>query len=134
MIFYGERFELHFGQFVNKNGNYLYKKHNNNMLNNSFIENFANNKIYEKYYKAILDEADIFYDLFITQIIVIENRKQLACCAIGLFISIYIINLMGELSSKNPNNDKLLEMINNNKEKIFKLFNITKDTMENLIF
>ena len=126
MIFYGERFELHFGQFVNKNGNYLYKKHKIDMLNYSFIDNFANNKIYEKYYKAILDEADIFYDLFVTQIIVIENRKQLACCAIGLFISIYIINLMSELSSKNPNNDKLLEMINNNKEKIFKLFNITK--------
>ena len=127
IVFFGEKFDLHFGQFVNKN--YKIQKNNNeyeNEMNKSHIDFLENNIVYKKYYKSTLDEAEIFYDLFVTQIIVSENRKQLACCAIGLFVSIYIINLLSELSSKNPNKKQIIENINKNKEKLFELFKITK--------
>ena len=72
-----------------------------------------------------MDEAEIFYDLFVTQIIVSDNRKQLACCAIGLFVSIYIINLLSELSSRSTNKKTIIENVNENKEKLFELFKLT---------
>ena len=122
MIFYGENFNLHFGQFVNKNINNFY----NDISSVSYIENKDKNKNYDKFYKATLDECQIFYDLFITQIIVSENRMQLAACAIGLYISIYIINLLSELSTKNPHNNKLLKIIKKNKVKLYRLFIKTK--------
>ena len=121
MIFYGEKFNLHFGQFVNKNKN-DFKIDNSNID----INDIDKNKYYEKFYKATLDECQIFYDLFITQIISIENRKQLAACAIGLYVSIYIINLLSELSSRNPYNNKLIKIINRYKEKLYQLFIETK--------
>ena len=48
MIFFGEKFELHFGQFINKNNNYLLDNKNDNetiFLSNDHIENkkYANN-------------------------------------------------------------------------------------------
>ena len=125
-IFYGEKFELHFGQFVNKN----IPKIGINELNESFskseISYISQNKNYVKYYKATLDEAEIFYDLFITQIIPIENRAELACCAIALYVLIYIINLMSELDGKNPHNEKLKEIIIKNQIKLYQLLIKTK--------
>ena len=124
LIFFGEDFNLHFGQFINKNFNKIYIR-NDLDINASHIDYTKNIHTYEKYYRAILDEAEIFYDLFITQIIVIENKKQLAACAIGLFVSIYIINLLSEISSNNPYKDKIIQNININKKKLFKIFEIT---------
>ena len=49
----------------------------------------------------------------------------MACCAIGLFASIYIIYLLSELSSGNPYKKAILEIINKNKEKLWKLFELT---------
>ena len=49
----------------------------------------------------------------------------MACCAIGLFVSIYIIYLLSELSSGNPKKNAILEIINKNKEKLWKLFKLT---------
>ena len=122
VIFYGEKFGLHFGQFVSKN---IYDLNNNDdsSLDGDIIDQ---NNIYEKYYKVILDETEIFHGLLITQIIPIENKEQLAACAIGLYVSIYLINLLSELSTKNPYKNKLLEIIKRNKVKLLKLFNITK--------
>jgi len=127
IIYFGENFNLHFGQFINNN----YKLLSNNNGNDKDYLNFSNidfikkDEVYEKYYKLTLDEAEIFYELFITQIIISENRKELASCAIGLFISIYIINLLSELSSKKQNNNEILEIINRNNDKLYKLFEIT---------
>ena len=42
MIFFGAKFELHFGQFINKNNNYLLDNKNDNetiFLSNDHIEN-----------------------------------------------------------------------------------------------
>ena len=127
VIFFGENFNLHFGQFINKNLKILFNQNDNingnlDRPNKESLKNIAN---YEKYYKSTLDEAEIFYDLFITQIIMSENRKQLASCAIGLFVSIYIINLLSEINEDNNNNDKILEIIYKNSVKLYELFNKT---------
>ena len=105
-----------------KNKNDIHKSDN---LNFSHIDYLQNNESYEKYYKSTLDEAEIFYDLFITQIIVSENRMQLASCAIGLFISIYIIYLLSQISNSDPNNKKILDIIYKYQEKLFELFKKT---------
>ena len=127
IIYFGENLVLHFGQFINNNYK-LITNNDDNIENSLFLShiNFEHNdELYEKYYKLTLDEEEIFYDLFITQIIISENKKQLASCAIGLFISIYIINLLTEVNSQNQNNG-LLTIINDNKKKLYKLFEITK--------
>ena len=63
MIFFGENFELHFGQFVNKKNNYLLdNKNDDEKIFLSNIDNIENKKMYEKYFKITLDEAEIFYD------------------------------------------------------------------------
>ena len=125
IVFFGEKFHLHFGQFVNKNYKMHKNNNDNNKINISHLDFLKNNEKYEKYYKSTLDEAEIFYDLFVTQIIVSDNRIQLACCAISLFVSIYIIYLLSELSSGNPKKNAILEIINKNKEKLWKLFKLT---------
>ena len=108
LIFFGEKFELHFGQFIPKN---IKIKKINYQLKKSECEYIEENKNYEQYYKAALGEAEIFYDLFITQIIPIENREELAACAIVLYVEIYIINLLSELNSDNPHNEKIRDII-----------------------
>ena len=120
MIFFGENLNLHFGQFVDKKIDYSNKKCHGNELDLVYKEK------YEKYYKSILDEAEIFYDLYITQIIPIENKEELAALAIGLYVSIYIINLLGELEPQNEYNDILFLIIKKKKEKLYKLFEKTK--------
>ena len=65
-VFFGEKFNLYFGQFVNKNTSHFYN--DNSYI--SYKDIIAENKKYEKYYKYILDECELFYDLFITQIII----------------------------------------------------------------
>ena len=123
LIFYGEKFELHFGQFINKN---IPKLDLNESIQKSELEYISQNKNYEQYYKATLDEAEIFYDLFITQIIPVESKEELAACAIALYILIYIINLMSELNIKNPHNEKLKEIILKKQVKLYKLLIKTK--------
>ena len=124
IIFFGEDFNLHFGQFINKNYNKIYIR-NDFDINSTQIDYILNSQIYEKYYRAIIDEAEIFHDLFITQIIDIEDKKQLTACTIGLFVSIYLINLLSELSSKNTYKEVILQIINKNIKKLFRLFEIT---------
>ena len=125
-IFYGEKFELHFGQFVQKNFPKFKFNELDESLRKSEIDYISQNQNYEKYYKATLDEAEIFYDLFITQIIPIKNREELACCAIALYVLIYVINLMSELDSRNPHNEKLKEIIVKKQIKLYQLFIKTK--------
>jgi uncharacterized protein YggT (Ycf19 family) len=129
MVFFDENFNLHFGQFVHKNMKIIYNNkndiHKSDNINYSRLDFLENNETYEKYYKSTLDEAEIFYDLFITQIIVSENRMQLASCAIGLFISIYIIYLLSQISNSDPNNKKILDIIYKYQEKLFELFKKT---------
>ena len=126
IIFFGENFELHFSQFVKKSiNNYNYLSYSD-YKDESKLSHKKFFDINEKYYKAILNEVEIFYDLYITQIIPIENREELAALAIGLYISIYIINLLSELNQDNKYNDNLLEIINKKKVKLFKLFEKTK--------
>ena len=120
MIFFGENLNLHFGQFVDKKIDYSNKKCHGNELDLVYKEK------YEKYYKSILDEAEIFYDLYITQIIPIENKEELAALAIGLYVSIYIINLLGEIEPQNEYNNILFLIIKKKKEKLYKLFEKTK--------
>ena len=123
MIFFGENFELHFGQFINKNFPQLNIYQSFQSSEYAYI---SQNKNYEQYYKATLDEAEIFYDLFITQIIPIENKEELAAGAIALYVLIYIINLMSELNSKNPHNKEIKEIINKKEIKLYKLLIKTK--------
>ncbi len=126
IIFFGEKFELHFGQFINKNIPILELNYQFQKPDTSAIDYIDNNKNYEQYYKATLDEAEIFYDLFITQIIPIENKEELAACAIALYVLIYVINLLSELNSKNPHNKKIIEIVNKKLIKVYRLFNKTK--------
>ena len=123
MIFYGEKFELHFGQFINK---FIPKIEPLDQYQKSEFDYISQNKNYEQYYKATLDEAEIFYDLFITQIIPIENKKELAACAIALYVLIYIINLMSELNNNNPHNQTLKEIIKKKTVKLYQLLVKTK--------
>ena len=123
MIFYGENLELHFGQFVKRN---IPNMEINYHFQNSECEYIAQNKNYEQYYKSTLDEAEIFYDLFITQIIPLENREELAACAIALYILIYLINLSSELNSKNPHNETIKNIISYNQIKLYQLLVKTK--------
>ena len=125
MIFYGEKFELHFGQFFFKNikSSEINLKY---LLQKSEINYINENKNYEQYYKAALGEAEIFYDLFITQIIPIETKEELAACAIILYVEIYIINLMSELNSNNPHNEKIREIIIKQQAQLYQLLVKTK--------
>jgi hypothetical protein len=123
IIFFGEKFELHFGQFVYKN---LSKKEINYDFQKSEYEYLSKNKNYEKYYKATLDEAKIFYDLFFRQIIPYESKEELAACAIALYVLIYIINLLSELDSNNPYNEKIKQIIINYQDKLYQLLLKTK--------
>ena len=123
MIFFGEKFELHFGQFVDKTKK---KKEIDYNLKNSEFEYISKNKNYEQYYKATLNEAEIFYDLFITQIIPIENKEELAAFAIGLYVSIYIINLMSLLNSDNNHNEKIKNILIKKQVKLYQLLVKTK--------
>ena len=124
LIFYGEKFELHFGQFFLKN----LKKTEiiNYQLQKSEINYINENENYEQYYKAALGEAEIFYDLFITQIIPIDTKEELAACAIVLYVEIYIINLMSELNSNNPHNEKIREIILKQQAQLYQLLVKTK--------
>ena len=123
MIFFGEKFELHFGQFVNKT---KMKKEIDYNLKNSECEYISKNKNYEQYYKATLNEIEIFYDLFITQIIPVENKEELAAFAIGLYVSSYIINLMSLLKSDNNHNEKIKNILLKKQVKLYQLFVRTK--------
>ena len=123
MIFFGEKFELHFGQFVNKTKE---KKEIDYQLKSSEFEYISANKNYEQYYKATLNEAEIFYDLFITQIIPIENKKEMAAFAIGLYVSLYIINLMSLLNNNNNLNEKIKNICIKKQVKLYQLLIKTK--------
>jgi len=120
MMFFGENLNLHFRQFVDKNIDISNNRNHGNKLDLTYNEKF------NKYYNSILNEAEIFNDLYITQIIPIENREELAALAIGLYISIYIINLLSELEPQNEYNAQLLQIIAKKKEKLYKLFEKTK--------
>jgi len=126
LIFYGEKFELHFGQFFLKNLKKTELISFQSQLQSSEINYINENKDYEQYYKAVLGEAEIFYDLFITQIIPMETREETAACAIVLYMEIYIINLMSELNSNNPHNEKIREIILKQQAQLYQLLIKTK--------
>ena len=85
-----------------------------------------NNNI--KYYNLIVYEAKMFNKIFYT--INTVNRKELAACAIGLYISLYILNLLGERNKegdeKKDKDCNLIENIETLFGKLFTLFTKTK--------
>ena len=116
-IYFGENFNLFFDSFIC----YKDKKSKKNNEVNLGDSDTLKNKNFKIYYKLILDEAEIFHDLFITQSLIINSREELAACAVGLYISIYIINLISEKQS--PQKQILIESF---LKKLYKLFEITK--------
>ena len=86
-----------------------------------------NNKSNLIYYYLILYEANTFKKLFYT--INTKNKQELSACYIGLYISLYILNLLTLLkpeSKKDKNNDLVISNINTLFEKLFTLFTKTK--------
>ena len=116
-IYFGEDFNLFFDQFIY----YKYKISKKNNNENLRASTLLKNTNFINYYKLILDEAEIFHDLFITQSLIIDSRKALAACAVGLYISIYLINLLSE-----EHHTKKNILIESNLKKLYKLFEKTK--------
>ena len=118
VIFYNENFRLDFEKLNEKKDDFNL---NNNQLSfnlNDIISN--NNKENIKFYYFILYEAEIFKKLF--DKINTDNRKEYAACYIGLFVSLYILNL---LTKQTEDNNILEENISTLFDKLFELFTKT---------
>ena len=85
-----------------------------------------NNKENLMFYYLILNEAQIFRKLFYT--INTKNKEELSACYIGLYLSLYILNLLSLLTkeSKDDINNVIIININTLFEKLFTLFTKTK--------
>jgi len=118
VIFYNENFRLNFEK-LNKEIDNL--NLNNNQLSFNLNDIIAiNNKENIKFYYFILYEAEIFKKLF--DKINTDNRKEYAACYIGLFVSLYILNL---LTKQNEDNNILEDNISRIFFKLFVLFTAT---------
>ena len=71
----------------------------------------------------ILYEANIFKKIFFS--INTADRKELATCALGLYISLYILNLLSKKTNNEKNDKDLIENISNLFGKLFSLFTKT---------
>ena len=126
IFFFNENFVLNFDKF-NKDideENQQYKDKSNLIKINDVIS--SNNKQNLLYYYLILYEAKTFKKLFYT--INTKNKKELAACYIGLYVSIYILDLLTLLKkeTKGENqNEILISNINTLFEKLFTLFTKT---------
>ena len=85
-----------------------------------------NNKENLMFYYLILNEAQIFRKLFYT--INTKNKEELSACYIGLYISLYILNLLTLLTKESEEdiNNVIIININTLFEKLFTLFTKTK--------
>ena len=117
-IFYNENFKLDFEKLNEEKDNLDFDNDQLFFNLNDIIS--INNKENIKYYYFILYEAEIFEKLF--DKINTDNRKEYAACYIGLFVSLYILNLLTKLSE----NDNIIEEnINSLFDKLFELFTKT---------
>ena len=85
-----------------------------------------NNKENLMFYYLILNEAQIFRKLFYT--INTKNKEELSACYIGLYLSLYILNLLTLLTKESEEdiNNVIIININTLFEKLFTLFTKTK--------
>ena len=126
IFFFNENFILNFDKF-NKDideENQQYKDKSNLIKINDVIS--SNNKQNLLYYYLILYEAKTFKKLFYT--INTKNKKELAACYIGLYVSIYILDLLTLLKKETEGenqNEILISNINTLFEKLFTLFTKT---------
>ena len=125
-FFFNENFILNFDKFnkeINKEDP-QYKDKSNLIKINDIIS--SNNKQNLLYYYLILYEAKTFKKLFYT--INTKNKKELAACYIGLYVSIYILDLLTLLKKETEGekqNENLINNINTLFEKLFTLFTKT---------
>ena len=126
VLFFNENFILRFDKF-----NKILKEVNNLNNDKSFLLNpndiiSMNNKQNLMFYYLILNESQIFRKLFYT--INTKNKKELSACYIGLYISLYILNLLTLLSKESDEdiNNSIIDNINTLFEKLFTLFTKTK--------
>ena len=80
------------------------------------LNNFKN----YKYYYLILYEAKMFKKL--VPIILSDNAEQYAACNIGLYISLYIINLLSKIKGDEKSEEIIFNHIDDLYDKLIKLF------------
>ena len=125
VIFYNEDFKLNFDNFYFLESELNLKNHKNILSFYKINDIIAiNNQDKIKYYYLILYEAIIFKKIFYT--INTVNRKELAACATGLYLSLYLINLLTEKTKNKEKNKNLDEYFRNLFDKLFTLFTRTK--------
>ena len=130
VIFFNEDFELNFDKFNNElnsiNNNINNDKNNSNLLLNINDIISLNNKENLMFYYLILYEAQTFKKLFYT--INTKNKEELSACYIGLYISLYILNLLTLLTKEESieDNNNIISAINTLFVKLFTLFTKTK--------
>ena len=124
ILFYNENFFLDFEKFNKAFNNSI------NIFNEqTFFVNINdiitdNNQQNLEYYYLILYEAHTFKKLFYT--INTKSKEELSACYIGLYISLYILNLLSKKSGTKENDKILINNINTLFEKLFTLFTKTK--------
>ena len=128
MLYFNGNFMLNFGLFDSLI-NEIKLNNDKNISSSNYIEpKIINENNNIKYYYLILYEAKIFNEIFYT--INTLNRKELAACAIGLHISLYLLNLLSKrrkLEEEEKGQDSaLIENIKTLFDKLMTLFTITK--------
>ena len=126
IIFFNENFILIFDKFNKEidEENPKQKDKSNLLKINDIIS--SNNKQNLLYYYLILYEAKTFKKLFYT--INTKSKKELAACYIGLYVSIYILDLLTLLKKETEGekqNENIITNINTLFEKLFTLFTKT---------
>ena len=126
IIFFNENFILIFDKFNKEidEENPKQKDKSNLIKINDIIS--SNNKQNLLYYYLILYEAKTFKKLFYT--INTKSKKELAACYIGLYVSIYILDLLTLLKKETEGekqNENIITNINTLFEKLFTLFTKT---------
>ena len=126
VVFYNENFILDFNNYELLIDQFKLHSVTTIILSNLDDPIFINNKekIKLKYYYLILYEAKIFKKIFYT--INTVNRKELVACAIGLYISLYILNLLSKKTDNEKEDKNLIDNIKTLFDKLFTLFTKTK--------
>lgn len=101
----------------------LFKKYVSFFIHNKDPLIINNPDVY-KYYSLILYEAKIFKKIFYA--INRTSTMEMVACAMGLFLSLYIINLLYKLTNIEENDKLLLETIYDLYDNLFILFCETK--------